>query len=479
MDDPGLPIKLGPCSNGEFAPQPPTELVREAARRARRLCEENARRLGMDRRDFLLTSMGAATTLFALAACSSEESGGRSGGTYDVPEEATVDADASLEALGDAQPVLDVQTHLLDLPPGYEGDASSIFPFQNCGEDNPNDCFTPERYVEEIFGRSDTTVAVLSALPVGDDGIDTLSAESMAATREVLLELCAEDRVLAQGHAWPNVGRIEAAFAAMEAEREEFDFVAWKTYTHAGDGWSFDDHVGLPIGERFLAKVEEIGPPIVAVHKGLVVPGEDEDGFASPADIGPAARNHPDISFCTYHSGFLPGVAEGPYSPEDPSGMDVFIKSLEDAGIGPGENVYADIGSTWKLNMGSPDHAAHVIGKLLVAVGEDRILWGTDCIWYGSPQDQIRAFRTFQISEEYQERFGYPALTDEIRHKIMWRNAARLYGVDVAKFPCDLDARDAEEARRASGARLGNRTYGPTTRRAALRLFRAEHPWAF
>ena len=36
-DDPGLPIKLGPCSNGEFVPPPPTPLVREAARRARTL----------------------------------------------------------------------------------------------------------------------------------------------------------------------------------------------------------------------------------------------------------------------------------------------------------------------------------------------------------------------------------------------------------------------------------------------------------
>ena len=38
------------------------------------------------------------------------------------------------------------------------------------------------------------------------------------------------------------------------------------------------------------------------------------------------------------------------------------------------------------------------------------MLWGTDSIFYGSPQDQIQAFRAFQISDEFQERFGYPAL---------------------------------------------------------------------
>jgi uncharacterized protein len=479
MDDPGLPIKLGPCSNGEFAPPPTTELVREAVRRARRLCEENARRIGMDRRDFLFTSMGAATTLFALAACSDEQSGGRSGGSYDVPDEAMVDADASLEALGDAQPVLDVQTHMLDLPEGYAEDATTLFPFRTCGEANPNDCFTPERWVEEIFGRSDTTVAVLSALPVGDGEIDPMSPDSMAATRERLLELCAEDRVLAQGHAWPNVGRLDAALDAMTEELENFPLISWKTYTHAGEGWSFDDHAGRRIGERFLNHVEEIGPNIVCVHKGLTVPGEEGREWSSPADIGPAAKAHPDIRFAVYHAAFEPDNLEGEYNPDDPKGIDRFIKSLEDNGIGPGENVYADIGSTWKLSMTNPDAAAHAIGKLLVAVGEDRILWGTDSIWYGSPQDQIRAFRTFRISDELQERFGYPALTDEVRHKIMWRNAADLFDVDVAKFPCELDARDLEESRRSSAARLGNRTYGPTTRRQALRLFRAEHPWAF
>ena len=59
--------------------------------------------------------------------------------------------------------------------------------------------------------------------------------------------------------------------------------------------------------------------------------------------------------------------------------------------------------------MGNPDEAAHVLGKLLVAFGPERILWGTDSIWYGSPQDQIAAFRTFEITPAFQEQFGYPA----------------------------------------------------------------------
>ena len=64
--DPGLPIKFGPCSNGEFDPRPLTPVVAEAVRRAREECDANARKLGMSRRSFLLSLCGAATTLLAL-----------------------------------------------------------------------------------------------------------------------------------------------------------------------------------------------------------------------------------------------------------------------------------------------------------------------------------------------------------------------------------------------------------------------------
>ena len=53
-EDPGLPIKFGPCSNGEYEPQPLSPVVQEAIRRARAACDENASRTGMTRREFLL-----------------------------------------------------------------------------------------------------------------------------------------------------------------------------------------------------------------------------------------------------------------------------------------------------------------------------------------------------------------------------------------------------------------------------------------
>ena len=93
--------------------------------------------------------------------------------------------------------------------------------------------------------------------------------------------------------------------------------------------------------------------------------------------------------------------------------------------------------------MRDPDMAAHALGKLLAHLGEDNVLWGTDSIWYGSPQDQIQAFRAFQISPEFRERFGYPEITPAIRAKVFGRNALKLYPVPRGRARRSISRRDA------------------------------------
>ena len=121
----------------------------------------------------------------------------------------------------------------------------------------------------------------------------------------------------------------------------------------------------------------------------------------------------------------------------------------------PGANVYAELGSTWYLMLRRPTEAAHVLGKLLLAVGEDRILWGTDSVWYGAPQPLIDAFRAFHIPERLQEEFGYPEFTDAVKAKILGLNAARLYDVEVGAAMDAMPRRDwLAEARRELGRQL-------------------------
>src|SRR5262245_49539304 len=94
------------------------------------------------------------------------------------------------------------------------------------------------------------------------------------------------------------------------------------------------------------------------------------------------------------------------------------------------KNVYAEMGSAWNLSMRNPMRAQHYVGKMLKHVGIDRLVWGSECIWFGSPQAQIEAMKVFQISQEFQDMYGYPAFTDELRRKVFGLTGAKLYRVD-------------------------------------------------
>jgi len=197
---------------------------------------------------------------------------------------------------------------------------------------------------------------------------------------------------------------------------------------------------------------------VVCVHKGLPF-GPQSYEHSQCSDIGVVAKRFPDVRFLIYHSGFVTSVKEQPYdAAARRDGIDTLIRSLQENGVAPNSNVYAELGSTWRFLMREPEQAAHALGKLIKYCGEDNVLWGTDSIWYGSPQDQIHAFRTFQIGAELREKHGYAEMTPALRAKIFGLNAAKVYGVTPL-------VRKAAEARDPHFL-----TYGPKTRREFLQL---------
>ena len=115
-------------------------------------------------------------------------------------------------------------------------------------------------------------------------------------------------------------------------------------------------------------------------------------------------------------------------------------------------NCYAEIGTTWASSVVTfPTIAAHIMGQLMKFLGEDRIVFGTDSVWYGSPQWQIEAFWRFQIPEAMRRKYGYPELTETAKRKILGLNSARLYGiagVDTTAYkpvPGDYESRMSEK----------------------------------
>ena len=295
-----------------------------------------------------------------------------------------------------------------------------------------------------------------------------MTIEEAAATARIVEQLNGTHRLLLHGRVNPNQpGDIEA----MDELAARYKISAWKTYTQWGpggaSGFFMDDDAGI----RLIEKARKLGIRNIAIHKGLPF-GPKSYEHSTCVDIGRVAKRYPDINFLIYHSGFVAEKAEGSYDPKRTDGIDALVTSLLENDIKPGSNVYPELGSTWRLAMRDPDTAAHTIGKLVKYCGENNVLWGTDSIWYGSPQDQIQAFRTFQIAPSLRDKHGYPEITPALRAKIFGSNALKIYPVapEIVKKHVRQDkvALQRQEYRdRPDPAFL---TYGPKTRREFLNL---------
>src|SRR3990172_3046292 len=230
--DPGLPIKLGPASNGEYPPEPLSPVLTEVIREARAHCTATADRIGMDRRQFLRSSMAAAIPLFFLDRLPARASASEPGGRFLIELEAMIDPTAAEARLGGDEFIMDVQGHLLeyDLDPATRGRRfwGDQFPQMNCGDDDPRACFSMTHFMEEMFLRSDTSMVVLSGLPIHPEG-SPLSLEVMEETRRVALGLARDDRVLLHAQALPHVAHPDSGLAAMEEVAASHDIVGWKT----------------------------------------------------------------------------------------------------------------------------------------------------------------------------------------------------------------------------------------------------------
>jgi uncharacterized protein len=272
----------------------------------------------------------------------------------------------------------------------------------------------------------------------------------------------------------PNFGDLHARLDEMEATATTGKVAAFKVYTAwgpNGHGFALDDPaIGLPV----IQKAHDLGVKTFVAHKGLPLVRFDA-AHNRPDDIVAVSRQFPDMQFVVFHGAWDKNHVEGPYDPNATIGIDTFLRALDNHAVPANDNVWVDVGTVWREVLRNPTTAAHTLGKLLKRVGEHRVLWGTDAIWYGSPQAQLQAFRAFSISTEFQDRYGYPALTDTIKHNVLGLNAADLFHLDVHATRCALAA-DPITTARTTAAHLRDeaalppaaRPNGPTTRREML-----------
>ena len=173
-----------------------------------------------------------------------------------------------------------------------------------------------------------------------------------------------------------------------------------------------------------------------------------------------AAKDFSDINFFVYHSG-LQGVTAPKPTGEVPWTTEFCEMKKKEPGI---QNIYMELGSTFgQLVTTNPTACAHLLGQMIAAFGADHVLWGTDSIWWGSPQWQIEAFRRFTMPDSLIKRFGYAPLSPDVKAQILGAGAARVYGIDPAAHrnpvPPDFVSK-LKAAYREEGARPSLTQYG-------------------
>jgi hypothetical protein len=498
-DRPGpLPLLPGPVGNGEFVPRAsnPSELA--VATEIRRSVDEATARAGIDRRHFLQSAGGVAACLgaFNLAGCSAagptrSAARARRGGSFTVPP--PHDLPACREALSRAGGfIFDVHTHhvMPDGPwrktaPGTVALVESMLP-SGCTSSDRLTCVDRAAYLHDVFLASDTTVAMVSDVPNSGPSNAPLPFSDAMATQHLVAQLAAggASRLYVQNVIAPNVGDLQGRLDGMTQAVATGDVAAFKVYTAwspTGRGYSLEDpKVGLPAVQH----AHDLGVRVLVAHKGLPLVNFDPS-HNGPEDVVAVSRLFPDMNFVIFHAAWDPRYVEGPYNPGASRGIDTLLAALDRHGVAPGSNVWVDLGSLWRQLLTTPTQAAHALGKLVKRVGENRVLWGTDAIWYGGPQPQIMAFRAFQISAELQERYGYPALTEAVKARILGLNAAELFGVDPHAVRCTL-ASDPYAAAQPEAAQLRSdgalpsawAPNGPITRRQTLAwLASSTRPW--
>ena len=330
------------------------------------------------------------------------------------------------------------------------------------------------KYIQRFFLESQVTVSILSnanlgSIPVAGEpnrppktiaeslGAENLTGHMTAGVRDFVNQIAGSTRMLAHGQLYPGVGNLHDPVYGdyTQWQIDTFHPDSWKGYNIATAAkldfnsesvmtrWRLDDElVAYPIYEVIARNKQELkkhpGFWNICVHKGLAPGPPDVPERGNPTDIPKAAGDWPQFNFIIYHSCIRNGFFDLDSLETIRSGPTRVVQGAEVPDISwttqfaelsaPFRNVYAELGTTFAGSVVTfPTVWAHIIGQLLKFMGPDRIVFGSDSLWYGGPQWQIDTFWRFQIPEEIQDRWGYPALTEASRRKILGLNSARLY----------------------------------------------------
>ena len=484
------PMPTQVVSNEEFIPRRQTPQQKEVEYLIGQMGDERAKKLGVSRRNFMASSMGLATCFLA--------SNKVYGKVWDVDEAESWEPAAYDEKWPKNEYfIMDCQAHFTN---GLAIGGFRTMDFvKNMGFELKNDAeaYGFKNFVKEMFFDSETSLVVISGVPTKEllrdkdgkvlegaartpgPGGRVLPSWVMYEGRKTLNELAGSQRAVNQGnlapnHYWDKVGnKIDKASCIEQMEREisVYGISSWKWYCHtdpgqSGNGFQLDDDNS----QWFIEESRKRGVKLISTHKGYSYQSRTLGHLANPKDVEKAALRNPDFNFVVYHSAIKHGSNEANWKESnqyDPTTGDFLWHSvlMDIKKRNPKmNNVYCEIGSFFNtLAVTDPVICQHGMGKNIKHYGSDHVVWGTDCLWWGSPQWGIDALKRFQISDEMCEKFGYKKITKEDKAKIFGLNAAKLYNVNVKAKRKAITSDALEKMKIAyldAGGQRSNAAYG-------------------
>jgi uncharacterized protein len=315
---------------------------------------------------------------------------------------------------GDTYFIVDGHVHAWDATPANQANRYGEG-FINCFYDyhrnlspedkvwSKEDFFTQseERILKDLFEDGYVDKAIFQPTCLTDfyvNGFNTTEQNGAIAEKH-------PDKFIANGSWDPRDGEAGLSALAELAERWQLRGVKLYTAEWKGEskGWKLTD----PWSYRYLEKCQELGITNIHIHKGPTIYPLNRDAF-DVADVDDVASAFPELNFIVEHVG-LPRLEDF-----------CWIATQE-------PNVYGGLAVAMPFIHSRPRYFAQIVGELLYWIGEDRISFASDyAIW--TPDWLIERFVDFSIPEDMTE---YPALTTDVKKKILGLNMAKLYDIDV------------------------------------------------
>lgn len=484
------PVPTRMVSNGEYMPVPQTSKQRQVEGRIQELAESASRKLGIDRRRFLAGTGGMAAALVAMnevfgrffdvnpiemlePVAYAESTVPRGMFIFDdqlhMVRGSSRGGGAALRALAEgpsSAPRFQSNPYNPKGLPDEQGNVWGVWNPALVGLPIDDSNAQIVHFIKDVFLDSQVTIGLLSNVTASSVTIgaeprraprnaqeasrgEILTAAQTAAARNFVNEISGSTRMMAHGLLYVGKGNLD--YIQEQTEQNQPD--SWKGYNISNAAkvdndpnslmrqWRHDDEeVAYPTFElvqKLYGKLKDKKPGFknICVHKGLA-PGPPDPERGHPGDMPKAAKDWPNLNFITYHACIQPAFFLGESLQEVKSGKmregvpDISWTTEYAVLVAPFKNTYAEIGTTWASSIVTfPTVAAHIMGQLMKFLGPDRIVFGSDSVWYGSPQWQIEAFWRFQIPEDLQKKYGYPAITLDDKRKILGLNSAKLYGI--------------------------------------------------